>query len=179
MNITKFLLVMFLAVATVSCNKDDDGGGDTPFTLTNTNLSGTYKISSASATSISTTNVAGSTVTVATTTVVGDTFQVSIIFNENGSYTATGQYRIVTTITPTGGAPIVTEEILVVDSSGTYSLNSSSQTILINSNDDSFVDGLFDVALFNETTVNLTQEDISVEGGITTTTDGILNLTRI
>lgn len=180
MKLTKLILIFALTVAAVSCNKnDDDGGGEVAYTLTNTNLAGTYKISDASATSISTANVAGSTVTIATSTVQGGTFQVSVIFNENGTYTATGQYRIVTTITPTGGTPIVTDEILVVDSSGAYTVNSSNQTISINSNDDSFIDGVFEVALFNETNVNLTQDDISIDGGITTTTEGILNLTRV
>ncbi|MCB0464107.1 MAG: hypothetical protein KDC78_00320 [Aequorivita sp.] len=178
MKLTKLIFLFVLTLAAVSCSKDDNNDPE-PYNLTNANLAGTYKISAVSGNSTSTTNVSGTTVTIATTTVVGDTFQVSIIFNENGTYTATGQYRIVTTITPTGQDPIVSEEILVVDSSGSYSVNSSNQTITFNSNDDSFVEGLFDVTLFNNTTFNLMQEDVTTDGGITTTSEANINLTRV
>ncbi len=176
MKITKMLVIMFLAVAAVSCNKDDDG--PEPFVLSNANLAGTYKISSLNASSTSTTNVSGATVTVATATVVGDTFQVNIVFNTNGTYTAIGNYRITSTITPTGSDPIVETEILTVDSSGSYSVNATTQKITMTPSDDSFVDGTFEVTLFNQSNVNLAQEDVSVEGGITTTTIGTINLVK-
>ncbi len=177
MKLTKLIFLFALAIATVSCGSDDDGA--TTYNLTNANLAGTYKISDLSANSTSTTNVSGTTVTVATATVEGDTFQVSVVFNANGSYTAVGQYRIVTTVTPTGQDPIIEEEIIVVDSNGSYSLNEVNQTISLNPEDDDFIEGLFDVTLFNNTTFNIKQEDVTTDGGITTSTEAILKLTRV
>lgn len=179
MKITKLIFLFALVAATVSCSKNDDDNGPEPYNLTNANLAGAYKISALSINSTSTTNVSGTTVTVATATMVGDTFQVNISFKENGTYTATGQYRIVTTITPTGQDPIIEEEILVVDSAGTYSLNDVNQTIRLNNNDDEFLEGLFDVTLFNATNFNLAQEDVMTEGGITTSSEAIINLVRV
>ena len=179
MKITKLIFLFALAIATVSCSKNDDDNGPELYNLNNENLAGTYKISAVSVNSISTTNVSGTTVTVATIAVIGDTFQVSIVFNTNGTYKALGQYRTVTTITPTGQTPIVIEEILVVDSTGTYALNDVNKTIRLNNSDDEFLEGLFDVTLFNATNVNLMQEDVTTEGGITTSSEAIINLVRV
>lgn len=178
MKFTKLMFLFTLAIATVSCSSDDDNGPE-PFELSNANLAGSYDISAVSANSTSTASVSGTTVTVATATMEGDTFQVDVLFNENGTYTATGQYRVVTTITPTGQDPIIEEEILVVDSSGSYSINATNQTFRFSSSDDSFVEGLFDVVLFNETTLNLKQEDVTTEDGITTTSEAFINFKRV
>ena len=52
--------------------------------------------------------VANVSVVVANASLVGDTFQVDVVINADGTFTAGGQYRVVSTITPVG-TPAITE----------------------------------------------------------------------
>lgn len=160
MKILKFILVVYISLAFTSCSDDS---AEAPFSLSKDNLAGTYNINSLSiyTTVTSVTEVSGISVpfTVATSTSIGDTFQVVFVLSENGSYSASGAYRIVSTITPAVGSPVTNTEIINFSDSGTYQLNTTNNTITFNaSTGGDFIEGTLDVVTFNETTVSFTQE---------------------
>ena len=169
MKFSKILLVLFVAVSVLSCKNDDDGVAQ--FVLTNANLAGMHDLTFFELNADGTADVGGIPVPV-NLSAVGDTFQVVFDFNENGTYTAQGQYRVVTTISVAGVSEIDTE-ILVLDENGTFTTNANNQTLTINGNGN-LGEGVFDVTLFNETELRLTQ-DISqeIQGA---TVDGIVEL---
>ena len=101
--------------------------------MSNDNIAGTYNINSfnieTNVTSV--TDVAGVEVpfTVDTSTSEGDTFQVIFVLNANGSYTASGQYRVVSVVIPAVGSQFTNTEIIDFTDSGSYSLNTVNNTI--------------------------------------------------
>jgi hypothetical protein len=109
---------------------------------------------------------------------VGDTFQLNLVMNANNSYTASGQYRVVSTITNNGEEPTEESEIVVIDASGgSYQLNSNN-TITFNPQDDEFFEGVFIIETFNETSIILSQKDIEVDGNTTFTVEAAAGFIR-
>ncbi len=173
MKISKLIFLFMLAVATVGCNKDDDNGPE-PYVLSNANLAGSYKTTLLKGHIEQTFNVNGSDVQ-SITDIVGDTFQLTTVFAVDGTYTTSGQYRTVTTVTTANNPPEITTEIILVDDSGTYVLNTTTKKITITVDGDS---DTFDVALFNETKLNLFQESSDPIGGVPTTATFNINFER-
>jgi hypothetical protein len=123
--------------------------------------------------------VADVPVTVANASLVGDTFQVDVIINADGTFSAGGQYRVVTTLTPVGTAPITETEIITLDpSSGSYILNTLQNTITFSSQDMSLLEGTFNVIVFNETTFTLNQQVEETLGDLTVKANVNLSLER-
>ena len=162
MKLSKILLILILAVTVVGCNKKDDDGGNA-INLSLANLAGTYDLTFLNATIVSVQEVAGIPVT-STVTAVGSVFQVEVIFTENGTYSAEGQYLLTTTVT-VGGQTEIDEEIFVIDENGTYTLDANSETIQMSGAGD-FANGTLDVALFDETQLRLTQEESITTGDV-------------
>lgn len=160
MKLSKILLILILAATVVSCNKKDDDG-DGGFTLSLANLAGTYDLTFLNVTIESVQEVAGIPVT-STVTAVGSVFQVEVIFTENGTYSAEGQYLLTTTVT-VGGQTETDEEIFVINENGTYTLDANSETIQMSGAGD-FANGTLDITLFNETQLRLSQEE-SIDTG--------------
>jgi hypothetical protein len=179
MKILKLTLFLFLTVSALSCS---DNSEETIFDLSVANIAGTYSINSLNIDTkvTSVTDVAGVQVpfTVATSTSIGDTFQVDFILNTNNSYTASGQYRVVTTVYPAAGSPVTNTEIINLSDSGTYQLNTTNNTITFTSSSGDFLEGTLSVAVFNETTVSLTQETENVIDAITTKINASISFTR-
>ena len=104
MKLLKYFLVLFISITITSCS---DSSSEPPYTLSNANIAGTYNIKSLSLNTevTSSTIVAGVEVpfTVASSESTGDTFGVTFVLNTNGSYTVSGQYRIVSVVTPAVG----------------------------------------------------------------------------
>ncbi|WP_397445037.1 hypothetical protein [Polaribacter sp. R77954] len=174
----KYILVLVLSVSFFSCG--DDNSGNTVFTLSYANIAGTYEILSLEGeqNETATTN-SGAVVNVFTSTIVADSFDdVNFTLNSDGTYTATGAYRIVINETPNGGTTTTDSEIEVFEASGTYTINNTTNTITFSPSNDEFVEGLFEVITFSETTFTITQEDSDVNGGITTTSTVRMALVR-
>jgi hypothetical protein len=155
MKLSKILLILLLAVTVVGCNKKDDDG-DAGFTLSLANLAGTYDLTFLNVSIISVQEVAGIPVT-STVTAVGSVFQVEVIFTENGTYSAEGQYLLTTTVT-VGSKTETDEEIFVINENGTFTLDANSETIEM-SGAGELGNGTLDVSLFNENELRLTQEE--------------------
>lgn len=164
MKPTKILLILLISLSVVSCKKDDNGGGNS-FLLTNANLAGLYDVAFLLATIDQIIDVNGIPVD-SNITAEGSTFQVDIIFNEDGTYTAEGQYLLTVTTTVAGQTEIDTE-IIVLDEGGTYTLNANAQTIFLSGSGGELGSGNFDIILFNETQLQIMQEETIMTNGVT------------
>ena len=168
MKVYRKLIVFSFILLLFACKSDDDGD---QFLLTYANLSGVYDMVHFSGNIETTVEIQGIPVT-AVTTIVGDTFQVDATFNQNGTYSIEGEYRV--TITTTAGGNTETDtEIVVVDDSGTYQIDANDQTITITSDVDEF-NGTFDITLFNQTQLRIVKEESSIIDG--STVDSIIEL---
>ena len=180
MKFFKFILVLLIAVSITGCSSNDSN--EPLFVLSNTNIAGTYNINSfivdTNVTSV--TEVAGVEVpfTVASSTSEGDTFQVAFVLNANGSYTASGQYRVVSVVTPAVGNQFTNTEIIDFTDSGSYSLNTVNNTITFTSVQGDFLNGELEVITFNETTITLSQEGEEVVDKVTTEIKANISFTR-
>lgn len=168
------LILLLIFVTILSCSDNEEK----IFTLNTANLAGNYTIKSIIAEDVETATSNG--VNISTSTYVADSFDdINIIMNTNGTYIATGKFRAVTTETDNGGTPETDNEIVVFDDAGSYTLNTTQNTILfISTKDDDFFDGEYKVQKFNENTLDLFQEDIDLNGGITTTSKINFSLER-
>lgn len=173
MKFSKILLLLVIAVSIVSCKSDDDGA--VAFTLSNTNIAGTHALNFFLVNIDQSLEFNGIPVT-SNTSVVGDTFQVTAVFGDDGTYTISGQYRIVATVT-VGGISETDTEIIVLDESGAYQINTTDQTITMSSLNE-LGDGTFDVELFNETEFRLTQTISETTPDITSTATSELRFVR-
>ncbi|MFT5248527.1 MAG: hypothetical protein ACI93P_000240 [bacterium] len=155
MKLLKTLFVLFVAVSLVSCSSDDDNN---QYEFNNANLAGTYEVTLLNTTEVQTTNVNGLDIITEYTT-VGDTFQLTIVFSESGSYVIDGEFRNSYVETVAGQVQGEGSEILVIDSeTGDYSTNNSTMTFVLDGE-------VFSVALFNANELRVTSEDIYVENG--------------
>jgi len=111
MKIFKFTLIALITTAILSCS---DNSYESELELTNESLAGNHNITILNIDIESSAEVAGVPVTISNTTIDGDTFQVDVVFNTNGTYTAGGQYRVTSTVTPVATAPVTNTEIIVL-----------------------------------------------------------------
>ena len=185
MKFLKILFVLFVAVSLVSCSSDNDGvdplldtDGDgvvdiddlcpnTPGTIidqgcylfTNINVSSSpYSVTMLNTTEIQTTNVNGLDI-VTEKTRVGDIFQLTYTFSENGTFVLDGEYLVNYSVVVAG--EIITEdtEIIVIDNGiGSYTTNDSTMILV-------FDDKIYSVTLFNQNDLRITTEDIYEENG--------------
>ena len=164
----KKLKYIFFAVITATILSCADNSTEPELILSNESLAGNYDIAVLDSDLETSTVVADVPVTVANASLVGDTFQVDVIINADGTFSAGGQYRVVSTITPVGTAQITETEIITFDpSSGSYILNTLQNTITFSSQDMSLLEGTFNVIVFNETTFTLNQQVEETLGDLT------------
>jgi hypothetical protein len=166
MKLLKFILFLCVVISITSCSDDETAPN---FTLSSANLVGNYEMNSLEAQgSEDATSSSGATVNLTNTSTVGDTFQLDFALNANGTYTASGQYRTVSTITPNGGTPSEESTIIVINATGSYQLNSDN-TVTFNPQTGDFFEGIFTIKTFNETSVILGQDQEEVQGNTTFT----------
>ena len=175
----KTLKLILFAVITSTILSCADNSTEPELILSNESLAGNYDIAVLDSDLETSTVVADVPVTVANASLVGDTFQVDVIINADGTFSAEGQYRVVSTITPVGTAPITETEIITLDpSSGSYILNTLQNTITFSSQDMSLLEGTFNVIVFNETTFTLNQQVEETLGDLTVKANVNLSLER-
>ena len=173
------LKYIFFAVITTTILSCADNSTEPELILSNESLAGNYDIAVLDSDIETSTIVANIPVTVANASLVGDTFQVDVVINADGTFTAGGQYRIVSTITPVGSPQITETEIITVEpSSGSYILNSLQNTVTFMSQDAGLLEGTFNVIVFNETTFTLNQQIEETLGDLTLKINVNLSLER-
>ena len=175
MKIFKLTLIAFITTTILSCS---DNSNDPELDLTNESLAGNYNITILNIDIESSAEVAGVPVTISNTTIDGDTFQVDVVFNTNGTYTAGGQYRVTSTVTPVATPPVTNTEIIVFDDSGSYSINSDENAITFMIQDQALLSGTFNVSDFNENSISLTQQVEETIGDITSLINMNISLDR-
>jgi hypothetical protein len=169
MKLLKFIFFSSFIVLFTNCS--DDNADATPFILSNENIVGTYNISELNIETkvTSTTDVAGVLIpfTVATSTSNGDIFQFSFVLNSDGTFSASGQFVLETEVTPATGDVVTNQEILNNINSGAYTLNSENAKITFVSSTGDFLEGTYNILIFNKTTLSLNQEIEELSGAIT------------
>ena len=169
MKLLKFIFFSSFIVLFTNCS--DDNADATPFILSNENIVGTYNISELNIKTkvTSTTDVAGVLIpfTVATSISNGTVFQFAFVLNSDGTFSASGQFVIKTEVTPATGDVFTNEEILNNTNSGTYTLNSENAKITFVSSAGDFLEGTYNILIFNKTTLSLNQEIEELSGAIT------------
>jgi len=159
MKIAKLFFITILVIGFTSCNKDDDGNSD--FSLTMENFSGTYKISSFNE-RILDVDIDNGIETNTTTTLVGDSFQGTYVFNSDGTYVMDAQYNITETVVVENNPPVVDNYTVSDDFTGTYTINTSDSSITITYVNGGFTETTtFMIENFSSTGVNLTYIDIN------------------
>jgi hypothetical protein len=176
MKIFKFTLIALITTAILSCS---DNSYESELELTNESLAGNHNITILNIDIESSAEVAGVPVTISNTTIDGDTFQVDVVFNTNGTYTAGGQYRVTSTVTPVATPPVTNTEIIVFNNSGSYSINTDENTITFMVQDQALLSGTFNVADFNENSISLDQQVEETVGDITSLINMNISLERI
>lgn len=176
MNKLKYILFAVITSTILSCA---DNSTEPELILSNESLAGNYDITVLNSDIETSTVVANVPVTVANASLVGDTFQVDVVINADGTFSAGGQYRVVSTITPVGSDAITETEILTFEQTdGTYTLNTLENTITFSSQDVSLIEGTFNVIVFNETTFTLNQQVEEIVGDLTVRANINLSLER-
>ncbi|QOD60054.1 hypothetical protein H9I45_11965 [Polaribacter haliotis] len=164
MKTIKIIFALFIAVTITSCG-DSEKTVALDFSLTN--VSGTYKVKSFNQDLSNTVVTQGTSVDVSNSTKIGDSFEVDLILNAGGTFTVKGPYRVVTTVTPVDGSATVSTKILNIDNSGSFSINKTgARTITFNSSNGDFLNGEYNVNLFNENALTLSQDSEETDGNI-------------
>ena len=96
MKTLKFILFAVISSTILSCA---DNSTEPELILSNESLAGNYNVTVLDSDIETSTIVANVPVTVANASLVGDTFQVDVVINADGTFSAGGQYRVVSTIT--------------------------------------------------------------------------------
>ena len=156
MKVFKHLFTLVIFVSLIACTSDD-----APlYELNSINLSaGTYDVTYLTSNATQTQNVNGLDIITEDIT-VGETFQLTITFRENGTYLVDGQYVINTQRTVAG--EIVSQSTYIEDIDdeiGTYAANNSTMQLLLD-------ETLFDVTLFNNNQLRLSTSDAYTEDNI-------------
>jgi hypothetical protein len=179
MKLSKVIIILIISVLVVNCDNDPK---EPTIILSNTNIAGSYSITSLNTEMkvTSVTQVGGVSVPldVATASNNGDTFQIDFQLEENGSFKAIGQFRMISKVTPTIGNPETETVILDIDTSGTFDLDTTNNTIQFNVSFGDFLSGTFNITTFNETVLVLYQETEETEDPITTEMETTISFVR-
>jgi len=155
MKLLKNIFILILAVSLASCSSDDDNN---QYLLTNENIAGSYNITLLNTKEVQTTDVNGVDI-ITETTETGSTFQLEVIFSENGNVLMDGEYVINTRVEVAGQLVEEDTEIIVIDSEQTnYTTNNTSMTLVLDGE-------VYDVTVFNSNEIRLSLEDVYTEGG--------------
>lgn len=157
MKLLKNIFALIIIVSLASCSSDDDNN---TYDLTNENIAGTYDVTFLNTKEVQTTDVNGVDIITETTT-TGSTFQLEVIFSENGNVLMDGEYVVNYRVEVAGQVTVEGTEIIVIDSEQTnYVANNASMTLVLDGK-------TYDVTLFNSNEIRLSQEDIYTENGDT------------
>ena len=155
MKLLKNIFALIIIVSLASCSSDDDNNA---YLLTNENVAGTYDVVLLNTKEVQTTDVNGVDIITETTT-TGSTFQLEILFSENGNVLMDGEYVVNYRVVVAGQLVEEDTEIIVIDSvESNYTTNNTSMTLVLDGE-------VYDVTVFNSNEIRLTLEEIYTEEG--------------
>ena len=137
----------------LSCSNSDN---EPIFVLSKANLIGTYDMESMTLNTKTTTEVSGFPVVVNSNS-VGSLFQIDLIFNSDDTYSIKGEYAVKTTTTSIGNSPIVNEQIIVINETGTYAVDNTDGTISFTNQNAELLTGKLMVSAISENKLSLAQ----------------------
>lgn len=149
MKVFKSIFVLMLAMVTVSCSSDDDGG----YPYNENNLTGTYNLVYLQSTKVKTVIVDGFEV-VTTTKTTGDTFKATYAFSSDNQLVKDGTYRIVEKITQNNQTQESSRIIVMDNERVNYSVQESAQKLTIDGD-------TYDVSRFSATGFTLKRSESS------------------
>jgi hypothetical protein len=165
----KINFIIFLCISAILISCGDDNSDDR-LLLTNANLQGTYQMGAFNQINDETaTSSSGTNVSLSSTTNVGDIYNLDMIINENGTFSASGQYTFDFVTKPNGSAQVTGSTIVDVEVLGNFTINSLNNTITFiaaTSLEDKFLSGTYNVVLLNSTTLSLVQEIENTNGSL-------------
>ena len=178
MKLLKSFLILFIAISITSCSSSDENS----FELTAENFVGVYALTDyeSDVTETATSSTTGNTVELSETENEGDTYNTAVTLNTNGTYTIGGTFRM---WYETG--EIETFKTIILQSTGTYSLNIISKTITLTedeaeeeTNGAGLIAGTFNITSFNENELELEQTTNIPDGSNSINTVTEITLTR-
>jgi hypothetical protein len=141
------------------------------YLLTNENVAGSYDIVLLNSKKIQTTDVNGVDI-ITETTITGSTFQLEIIFSENGNVLMDGEYVINNRVEVAGQLVSDDTSIVVIDSQeSNYTTNNTSMTMVL-------AGKVYDVTVFNSNEIRLFIEEVSIENGDTVVSTDEIKMVR-
>ena len=169
----KSLKLFFIAIAAfglTSCSSDDDGGNNS-VELTVENIEGTYNVVFLQGSEVETNDNTG--VIVATRQITTDTFTNAVYtFDANGTYSASGSFRVVTVETLTGQNPATESEIQSFDEEDLpFTVDTANRVLNLE-------DGARNVILFDGTNLHMTFEETDTFEGNTSVINSELRLVK-
>lgn len=176
MKTIKLIICFCITIALTSCGDDNE---NSDLLLTNSNLAGSYTIESLTGEENETaTSTSGAVVDLATSYLLGDTFQVNLQINVNGTYQISGLFREVKTTTPNGGATTEVSSILTTDTNGTYQLNGIENTITFTAENGSFLSGTYTVNALTQNRCSISKTSTETQGSNTITSKIIIDFLK-
>ena len=171
------LLIVLLIVS--SCSSDDNG--DSVFVLNSENFSGNYRMNSFNEVAHDVYIVNGNETNVKTT-LVGDSFEGSYMFNDDGTFIMNAQYNVNETIVEDNNPPQVDDYLQEDNYSGTYTINAANETISLTFIMGEFEDtSTYDIVDFTSNSFKIlyTDENNNPADGNTYVLEGEIGLVRL
>ena len=171
MKSIKTLFLLFFSITLINCSDDNA----TPaYLLSYENIAGTYNVQNLSVSTDITTSSNGFDIKVGSASLTGDTFQIDLVMNVNGTYSAKGAYRTLYKLTPVAGNGFEETKIINIDNSGNYTLNTTTNKITFSGDLLKDLKGSLNINTFNETSFSLFQEiDVPVNSNVEKVTTNI------
>lgn len=168
----KYTFILFITFITFGCSSDGDNAPS--FTLSTSNIAGSYNISGLNVSTDITTSSNNIPIKVATASTNGDLFKVDVEMMPNGTYTMKGSYTTEYKLTPVVGNPVETRDIVNIDNSGSFTINTTNKTITFSGAVIQNLSGTLEVKVFNETGFSLFQEiDVNASSNVENITTNI------
>tara|TARA_Y100000385_G_C12744037_1_gene488033 strand:- start:61 stop:576 length:516 start_codon:yes stop_codon:yes gene_type:complete len=159
MRFFKYFFILAISVSLISCTKDDD----TPaYELNTENLSaGTYEVEYLVTSATGSVIIEGIQVEVSEENTIGEFFNLTYNFSENGMYQYDGEYLNNTTRILADGTVLEDSSIIIVidNETGTYTVNNSNMQLLLG-------ETLYDVTRFNANELRLSYTTAYTEDGV-------------
>ncbi len=160
-----YVLALFISITLISCGDDAESGPS--FILSNENIAGNYTISNLSISTDITTTTNGFPVKVATASTEGDLFKVDVEMFANGTYSMIGSYTTVYKLTPVVGNAVETRDIITINNSGNFTIDTANNTITFSGDLIKNLTGTLKVEVFNQNSFSLFQEiDVPTNGNV-------------
>ena len=168
MKTARTILFFCFAILVFSCTEKEEA---IKLAFSKDVVLGTFNITSINEEIEDTVLTSGVEVNVSKTKSRADTFEVDFTLNRDNTYTASGKYRKIITVTPTGKSSETLATIIVFSDSGKFSLNENENTITFDASSEEFLNGTYLVTSFDGSSFSLQKEKVTVIDQITSTSD--------